>query len=462
MLKSPKNQVALFLSLTIILLAYSSSSLCCQATVLDASSAVVKYEVTTVFTGSIKHVIQVGNLANKAVIDGKLFVPLFKNETSRHLIVISNISSSAGEHNILVDDFGNIYAVWNNLRIDGGRTFTVEVSYRVVSFGMHYLINPSLVADYDKNSSIYLTYTQPEELIESNSQEIILAAQNIIGSESDVHEKVLKIYNFVVGHLKYKVQEEEMGALWALRNGTGDCSEFSYLFVALCRAAGIPARVQAGFAFHSETAAVEDGHMWAEYYLENYGWVPIDATWHLFDTLDHLHFGSLRSMSTVIPYSNFFFNYTNGPNEEFISEDQRVSIKPLLKTTFGDSFVTDIADSVVEMVKAKNVMFLGEILGASTIFPSEVSEAEQNLQESMILLQEALEALEENPQLARLNAADALKSTERALYTSWVIIAKLLTMFVGVLTVVMVAAFTFLMKRYGVRWKAQKDEQHKQ
>ncbi|MGQ9624233.1 MAG: transglutaminase-like domain-containing protein [Candidatus Bathycorpusculaceae bacterium] len=458
MLKRHKNQIALFLSLTIILFTSFSSFFSLQTTALGEDSAILKYEVTGVFAGNIRHVIQINNLASATIVGGRLFVPLLKNETSRHLVVIFNFSSADAKHElkILVDDFGNLYAVWNNLRIGGGQGFTVEISYNVVSFGVHYQINPNLMAEYNKSSSLYQAYTQPETLIESDSQEINSTAQNIVGDENNVHEKVSKIYNFVVGHIKYKAQEEEMGALWALRNGVGDCSEFSYLFVALCRAVGIPARVQAGFAFHRETAVVEDGHMWAEYYIENYGWVPVDATWRLSDMLDYLHFGSLRSISAVIPYSNFFFNYSSGPKEEFVKEEQLVSIKPLSKTTFKESFVEDIASSIGEINKAKNVMFLGEILGASTIFPLELSEAYQNLRESMILLQDAIEALERNPQLAWLNAAAALESAEKALNAGWMIIAKLLTIFIGVLTVVTVIAFAFIMKRYGMRLKGSR------
>jgi hypothetical protein len=318
------------------------------------------------------------------------------------------------------------------------------------------------VGDYNKSSSLYLAYTQPETLIESSSQEINSIVQSIVGNESNIHEKIYKIYDFVVKYLKYQAQEEEKGALWALKNGVGDCSEYSYLFVALCRAAGIPARVQAGFAFHSEKEVVEDGHMWAEYYLENYGWIPVDAAWRLFDTMDYLHFSSLRSISTVIPYSNFFFNYTSGPREEFVSEKQWVSIKSLPKTSLGNSFVEDAADIVAKIAKAKNVLFLGKVLGASKIFPSEVSEAERVLEESMILLQNAIESLEENLQKALLNAADAAKNADKALHIGWVIIIRLLAIFLGILTLTITVIVVFFMKRYRIRWKTRKDEQHKQ
>ncbi len=44
---------------------------------------------------------------------------------------------------------------------------------------------------------------------------------------------VFKIYSFVTTHLNYGVQDGEKGALWALKNAVGDCSEYSHLFVVL-------------------------------------------------------------------------------------------------------------------------------------------------------------------------------------------------------------------------------------
>jgi transglutaminase-like putative cysteine protease len=65
---------------------------------------------------------------------------------------------------------------------------------------------------------------------------VISEAQSITSGENNTHEKVFKICNFVIRHMQYKTQDEERGALWALENGIGDCSEYTYLFVALCRA----------------------------------------------------------------------------------------------------------------------------------------------------------------------------------------------------------------------------------
>ena len=55
----------------------------------------------------------------------------------------------------------------------------------------------------------------------------------------------------------------------------GDCGAQSMYFSALCRAVGVPARTTGGFQTFTGKPA---GHFWAEFYLPDYGWIPVDPT----------------------------------------------------------------------------------------------------------------------------------------------------------------------------------------
>ncbi len=91
-------------------------------------------------------------------------------------------------------------------------------------------------------------------------------------------ETVKSIYDYVIDNMEYRIYHgSEAGASYAARQKNGDCSEYSDLFVALCRAKRIPARVITGY-----TVVVSDDlpkHAWTEVYLKKYGWVPFDPTW---------------------------------------------------------------------------------------------------------------------------------------------------------------------------------------
>jgi hypothetical protein len=410
----------------------------------NGNSNLLKYEVNDVFVGSINQTIQIINNETSRIVGGELFVPLIRNETARHYVVL-NVSSSMGQPTILNDSSGNTYAYWSNIIIDGKQNFFAEINYYVLSFSTHYTINSSLITDYDKGSELYKRYTQPEELIQSDNRSIVLKAQSLAGNESNIHEKVSKIYNFVITYMHYAAQSEERGAVWALQNGVGDCSEYSYLFVALCRAAGIPARVQAGFAFHRVGEALEDGHMWAEYYLENYGWVPVDATWRLFDAMDYRHFSSIQSMPELMSYANYFFNYTIGTEP---LDEQNLLLQRCSPNVLGEKSLVENASKAVQKIKqAESTLFLAQVFGVALIFPSEAANVEQALLESQISLQNAVDSFGVLPQVAESNLAEALQSAENALQHAWMLIAETFILLIGISTAVMFIALVF-MKRY--------------
>jgi len=435
-----ERKTAIFISLSIVLLT-SSFVAVAFAFLSNSNSTYLKYEVNDVFVGTVRHTIQITNPSSNKL-TGTLIVPIIRNATARHFAILYEISSSKGTPKISTDNSGNIYASWNEISIGSQQEFTVELSYRILSFSVHYTINSSLVADYDNNSDLFKKYTQPEELIQSNHPKIIEKALNLTANEISIHNKVYKIYNFVVKHLKYAIQEQEQGALWALENGVGDCSEYSYLFVALCRAARIPARIQVGFAFGSTDETLENGHMWAEYYLENYGWIPVDATWRLFDKIDERHFSAMQSIPESIPYTNYAFNYTT---EAELREEQTVSIKSGSSSIFNDkSYAESITKTVQKISQTKTILFLGKIFGTALMFRSEVENTEQTLNEGQIQLQAAIESWNTSPQIAQSEALNALETADASARNATFLVAQAFTVIIAVLMAIAIISLIII------------------
>lgn len=122
------------------------------------------------------------------------------------------------------------------------------------------------------------------------------------------------IYNYVVSTLSYDFErvatnQPRLGAVKALQSpSSAVCLEFSDLFIALARAAGIPAREVNGYAFTENPtqrplSLVQDIlHAWPEYYDEQKGtWVMVDPTWgnttggtDYFDVFDFDHIVFVR------------------------------------------------------------------------------------------------------------------------------------------------------------------------
>lgn len=115
----------------------------------------------------------------------------------------------------------------------------------------------------------------PERYIESDHEAIAVQARAL---KSATHEGTVRnIHGFVAASVEYAgYAPEDFGALYALRQRRGDCSEYACLVVALCRAAGIPARMVEGYVTDRSVAPKPmDFHDWAE--------VLVDGQWRVAD-----------------------------------------------------------------------------------------------------------------------------------------------------------------------------------
>ena len=100
-------------------------------------------------------------------------------------------------------------------------------------------------------------YLAPSPYIDSRHATIRSRAKQITADVDKAWDQVEAIYDWVRENVEYK-EGPLKGALAAMKDGTGDCEELTSLFIALCRASGIPAR----------TVWVP-GHCYPEFYLED-------------------------------------------------------------------------------------------------------------------------------------------------------------------------------------------------
>ncbi|KKQ91669.1 MAG: putative transglutaminase [Candidatus Woesebacteria bacterium GW2011_GWA2_40_7] len=174
------------------------------------------------------------------------------------------------------------------------------------------------------------------------------------------------IYNYVSQTLKYdytRVQPnvQRLGAKKALEKPTqAICMEFTDLFIALARAAGIPAREINGYAYTENpelqplSLVADVLHSWPEYYdKENGVWIPIDPTWgsttggvDFFTKLDLRHFAFvIHGNSSVKPYPPGSYKLGTNPQKDvFVS--------------FGKLPVGRISKSIITATLKRNVPFL--------------------------------------------------------------------------------------------------------
>ncbi len=96
------------------------------------------------------------------------------------------------------------------------------------------------------------------------------------------------------------ITEVTSTAAHALELGRGVCQDHAHLFIACCRARGVPARYVSGYVDpgHDEEAA---SHAWADVWVEGEGWVSVDVTHRVFARERHCRLAIGRDYLSAAP-----------------------------------------------------------------------------------------------------------------------------------------------------------------
>lgn len=224
----------------------------------------------------------------------------------------------------------------------------VEIKLNIYSYDLKTAKKNPII---DKDDLDTLTYLKHEVNFESKSIRIKEVAETILGTtrEDIVHD----IFDFVTFRLDYKkFGEQNRGAKKALKQGQGDCTEYSELMVALCRAKNIPARIQKGLIIKKEGKI--GYHNWVEVFFTEYGWVSFDPTWAdspkqstTFDSMlnRYIHLSNKRFIKHTFCSCNskeYSFTYKLKDTWTNTKTKELLLYKRMIKLYYSDEFVKAI------------------------------------------------------------------------------------------------------------------------
>ena len=243
--------------------------------------------------------------------DLKVWMPIPREWDSQKNVQI--ISIRPEPHSRYTDpEYGNKIFYWDFGKFPEKSSYQVNIKVRIVSYEIYTMIDSSKIKPYDKTSKEYGLYTKSGYTIHITPK-LKELAKEAIGNETNPYLQAQKILTFVHKKIRYNQgMNRNLDYMFSNSNidersgeeyFNGDCSHYSALFVGLCRSEGIPARCVYGrigwLPFLNEenskmysgldTVLSDDGfagaqhhgmwpHMWAEFYLPDYGWIPVDPT----------------------------------------------------------------------------------------------------------------------------------------------------------------------------------------
>jgi len=257
-----------------------------------------------------------------------------------------------------------------------------------------YLLMPSQTSVVTVRGSAKLFLNPKQEPVSANAFNEFLKQQKYWESSNDRIKEIARklktpeeIYTYAVDNLKYDfsrvtAKKPRLGALNVLDDPTSAvCLEFSDLFIALSRAAGIPAREIDGYAFTKNTnerplSLVEDIlHAWPEYYdTEKKSWIMVDPTWgnttggvNYFNAIDFDHFAFVLkgySSSYPVPAGGYKLAGSKEGKDVLVSLGKKFDQTKTLKISFdipdgiytgipvnGEIRVTNTGNSITDLAQ---------------------------------------------------------------------------------------------------------------
>ena len=116
-------------------------------------------------------------------------------------------------------------------------------------------------------------YLESSDFIQSQDNEIIQQARKIVGAQTNAFKAAILLNDWVYQNMRKFPTISIPSSIEVLHTREGDCNEHTYLFVALARALGIPARVLVGLVY-------KDGrffyHAWPAVFVGE--WLSLDPT----------------------------------------------------------------------------------------------------------------------------------------------------------------------------------------
>jgi len=280
---------------------------------LEQGGASAAFGEHQLFSFSLKY-----HLRNPGAFSGLTTIALPPDILARQEITFQSLEPSPQK--IYTDEDGNYLA---DYKLSGKQELDIELK------GLSRIFNrpiiPSEGGAFAKiPTPLIEKYTKQQPFWEVDHPEIQNQAKAIVDRRKTVAENAWAIYDFVSQRLTY---DKEAGANYADRGGAVQalnepqnvvCMGFTDLFVALARAAGIPARELNGYAYTSDNVlkplSIEFRgsdvlHAWPEFYDPHFGWVAVDPTWgsttnglDYFSKLDTNHFVfAIKGLSSEEP-----------------------------------------------------------------------------------------------------------------------------------------------------------------
>ncbi|MFH1214403.1 MAG: transglutaminase domain-containing protein [Candidatus Neomarinimicrobiota bacterium] len=221
---------------------------------------------------------QTRNFGPGKIRDLDVYIAMPQNRDTQALNAALQFSPKYSE--TVTDRWGQPATHFNMKNIEPGKVVNFEMTADLTVYEVQYFIYPEKVGGLEKiPADIKQKYLENNEKYQFDHPVILDAVQAAVGKEQNPYWIARKIFNYLIAKMYYERVGGWNTAPTVLARGNGSCSEYTFVFIAMCRAAGLPARYVGSVVVRGDDVCWDDVfHRWVEVYLPNYGWIPVDPS----------------------------------------------------------------------------------------------------------------------------------------------------------------------------------------
>jgi Transglutaminase-like superfamily len=158
-------------------------------------------------------------------------------------------------------------------------------------YGLKYSLAPTDIEDNPNlPTELEQRYLVDDDDLAMDTEIMLTAAKEAVGTETNVLRKMLKIRNYVYDRLSYGIQPRIDTPDVALARGVGSCGEYVGVLLALSRLNGIACRTIGRYKCpqypdrRNLPLQPDFNHVWLEFYVPGVGWLPMES--NMDDTIE--------------------------------------------------------------------------------------------------------------------------------------------------------------------------------
>jgi transglutaminase-like putative cysteine protease/sugar lactone lactonase YvrE len=237
-----------------------------------------KFRTYNPHKAKITYIHQVTNFGPGTLKSADIFIAIPRNRPNQE--ILSKPSFQPEYDDIVTDKWGQETAHFHLENLPAGQNAECIMTTVAEISEIRYFIYPEMAGSMSEiPEEIKGKYLENNDKYQFDHPVIRNAVAEAIGNETNPYWIARKIFDYLRGKMYYEMVGGWNTAPTVLARGNGSCSEYAFVYISMCRAAGLPARYVGSVVVRGDYASMDDVfHRWVEVYFPYYGWVPVDPS----------------------------------------------------------------------------------------------------------------------------------------------------------------------------------------